>query len=253
MTGSLWPPRAAGQDREAAAAPALLPSGYLLAALALLLVAPSALAGWVAGAVVVGSGRVSRGRLAAAASVTGTLALLAVGPTVAAGDLLGAITTLSGVAAGHLDRWGRAGGPERDLGPWAGAGHGHGPGRGRHRHHPAQPGPGRAARVDGPGAAPPGPGRGPGPPPGREERGRERHGHDRCSFGRGGQARGKTGHGNGWGRPGPRTSGQSRCPTDSQTRSSTAVSAVIGSAVCTWHRRGQSRDGQACADITCQP
>jgi hypothetical protein len=77
-------------------------SGYLLAALALLLVAPSALAGWVAGAVVVGSGRVSRGRLAAAASVTGTLALLAVGPTVAAGDLLGAITTLSGVLPATL-------------------------------------------------------------------------------------------------------------------------------------------------------
>jgi hypothetical protein len=94
MTGSLWPPRAAGQDREAAAAPALLPSGSLLATLVLLLVAPAALAGWVAGAWVVRSGRVSRGRLAAAASVTGTLALLAVGPTAAASRLLGAAAAL---------------------------------------------------------------------------------------------------------------------------------------------------------------
>jgi hypothetical protein len=80
MTGSLWPPEQPVQSREAAAAPALLPSGCLLAALALLLVAPPASAGWVAGAVVVRGGWVSRGRLAAAASVTGTLALLAVGP-----------------------------------------------------------------------------------------------------------------------------------------------------------------------------
>ena len=58
--------------------PALVPSGYLLAALALLLIAPPALAGWLAGAWVVRCGWVSRGRLAAAASVTGALASLAI-------------------------------------------------------------------------------------------------------------------------------------------------------------------------------
>jgi hypothetical protein len=252
MTGSLWPPRAAGQDREAAAAPALLPSGYLLAALALLLVAPSALAGWVAGAVVVGSGRVSRGRLAAAASVTGTLALLAVGPTVAAGDLLGAITTLSGVLPATLT----AGAVLEALSAILVRGLGLATvtvpvGVAIATIPPSQ---GLAVRPEWTAQERRGRVRAEAQDRRRaERRGRERHGHDRCSFGRGGQARGKTGHGNGWGRPGPRTSGQSRCPTDSQTRSSTAVSAVIGSAVCTWHRRGQSRDGQACADITCQP
>ena len=78
MTGSLWPPRVAGWHREAAATPALLPSGYLLAALAPLLVAPPAILGWVAGAWVVRCGWVSRGHLAAAGGVTGTLALLPV-------------------------------------------------------------------------------------------------------------------------------------------------------------------------------
>jgi hypothetical protein len=53
--------------------PALLPSGYLAAALLLLVLAPP-LAGWVAGAVVVRFGWVSRGRLAAAAGATGALA-----------------------------------------------------------------------------------------------------------------------------------------------------------------------------------
>jgi hypothetical protein len=85
MTGSLWPPRAAGWHREAAATPALLPSGYLLAALALLVLAHPAILGWIVGAGVVRGGWVSRGRLAAAAGVTGTLALLVVGTTLAAG------------------------------------------------------------------------------------------------------------------------------------------------------------------------
>jgi hypothetical protein len=78
MIGSPGRPAAAGQNLPAT--PALVPSGYLLVALALLVLAPPALAGWVAGAWVVRSGRVSRGRLAAAASVTGTLALPAVDP-----------------------------------------------------------------------------------------------------------------------------------------------------------------------------
>jgi hypothetical protein len=79
MTGSPGPPRAAGPE-PGVGTPALLPSGYLLAALALLLLAPPALAGWVAGAWVVRGGWVSRGRLAAAASVTGALALLVSAP-----------------------------------------------------------------------------------------------------------------------------------------------------------------------------
>jgi hypothetical protein len=83
MTGSLARPAAAGQNPPAT--PALVPSGYLPAALALLLIAPPALAGWLAGAWVVRCGWVSRGRLAAAASVTGALALVVIGPTVAAG------------------------------------------------------------------------------------------------------------------------------------------------------------------------
>jgi hypothetical protein len=44
------------------------------------LVAPPAMLGWVAGAWVVRCGWVSRGRLAAAASVTGALALLVISP-----------------------------------------------------------------------------------------------------------------------------------------------------------------------------
>jgi hypothetical protein len=76
MTGSPGRPAAAGQHSPAT--PALVPSGYLLVALALLVLAPPALAGWVAGAWVVRGGWVSRGRLAAAASVTGALALLAI-------------------------------------------------------------------------------------------------------------------------------------------------------------------------------
>jgi hypothetical protein len=124
MTGSPGRPAAAGQHSPAT--PALLPYGYLLAALALLLLAPPALAGWVAGAWVVRGGWVSRGRLAAAGGVTGALALLVIGhagrrpPPRCRGR--------SGRRpAGHPDRWGRAGGPGPDPGPWAGVGRGHGP------------------------------------------------------------------------------------------------------------------------------
>jgi hypothetical protein len=76
MTGSPGRPAAAGQTSPAT--PALLPSGYLLAALAVLMLAPPAILGWLAGAWVVRCGWVSRGRLAAAASVTGALASLAI-------------------------------------------------------------------------------------------------------------------------------------------------------------------------------
>jgi len=58
---------------------------YLLAALALLVVAHPAILGWIVGAGVVPGGWVSRGRLAAAASVTGAPALLVIGTTLAAG------------------------------------------------------------------------------------------------------------------------------------------------------------------------
>jgi hypothetical protein len=102
VTGALRPPRGAGREREAPATPALLPSGYLLAALALLLLAPPAILGWIAGAVVVRSGWVSRGRLAAAGGVTGALALLVIGPTVAASSLLGAVAALGGVLPATL-------------------------------------------------------------------------------------------------------------------------------------------------------
>jgi hypothetical protein len=83
--------------REGSGHPAPLPSGYLLAALVLLLVAPPALAGWVAGAWVVRVGWVSRGRLAAAGGVTGALAVLLIDLTRAAGGLLSAVATLGGV------------------------------------------------------------------------------------------------------------------------------------------------------------
>ena len=59
------------------------PSGYRMAALVLVVVAPLALAGWLAGALAIRSGWVSRGRLAAAAAVTGAPALLLIGPKVA--------------------------------------------------------------------------------------------------------------------------------------------------------------------------
>jgi hypothetical protein len=100
MTGSLARPAAAGQYPPAT--PALVPSGYLLAALALLVPAPPALAGWLAGAWVVRCGQVSRGRLAAAGGVTGTLALLIIGPTVAAGHLLGTVAALGAVLPATL-------------------------------------------------------------------------------------------------------------------------------------------------------
>jgi len=59
MTGSLARPAAAGQSPPAIAA--LLPSSYLVAALLLLVLAPPAILGWLAGAVVVRFGWVSRG------------------------------------------------------------------------------------------------------------------------------------------------------------------------------------------------
>ena len=70
------------------------PSGHLLAAVALLVLAPPAILGWIGGAVVV--------RFGAAASVTGTLALLIIGPTVAAGSLLGAVAALGTVLPATL-------------------------------------------------------------------------------------------------------------------------------------------------------
>ena len=89
---TLRPPRQeSGQARPAA------PSGYLMAALVLVVLAPLALAGWLAGAAAIRSGWVSRGRLAAAATVTGALAFLLIGPTAAAGGLLGAVVALGGV------------------------------------------------------------------------------------------------------------------------------------------------------------
>jgi hypothetical protein len=54
---------ARGSRSEPTGHPALLPAGYLLAALLLLVLAAPALAGWVAGVVVVRFGWVSRGRL----------------------------------------------------------------------------------------------------------------------------------------------------------------------------------------------
>jgi hypothetical protein len=60
-------------------------------------VAPLALAGWLAGAAAIRSGWVSRGRLAAAAAVTGALALLLIGPSVAAGGVRSAVAALGGV------------------------------------------------------------------------------------------------------------------------------------------------------------
>jgi hypothetical protein len=136
-------PRVAGQQRQTAAAPALVPSGYLLALL-LLVLAPPAILGWLAGAVVVRFGWVSRGRSAAAGGgATGALALLVIGPTVAAGSLLGAMAAWAG--SGHPDRR-RARGPRRDPDRAAPV--------------PARPGPGpRRRRRRGPGDCG-GPGRG---------------------------------------------------------------------------------------------
>jgi hypothetical protein len=127
-------PRVAGQQRQTAAAPALVPSGYLLALL-LLVLAPPAILGWLAGAVVVRLGWVSRGRSAAAGGgATGALALLVIGPTVA-GSLLGAMAAWAG--SGHPDRR-RARGPRRDPDRAAPV--------------PARPGPGpRRRRRRGPG------------------------------------------------------------------------------------------------------
>jgi hypothetical protein len=78
------------------------PSGYLVAALLVLVLAPPAILGWVAGAVVVRSGWVSRRRLSAAGAVTGALALVVIGPTRAAGVLLGAVAALPAVLPATL-------------------------------------------------------------------------------------------------------------------------------------------------------
>ena len=95
MSRSLGPPRGAnpgGPDH-----PRALPSGHLLAALALLVLAPPAILGWVAGTVVVRCGWVSRRRLSAAGTVTGALALVVIGPLRAAGGILQAVAALGGV------------------------------------------------------------------------------------------------------------------------------------------------------------
>ena len=120
MTGSLARPAAAG--RNPPATPALLPSSYLLAALALLVLAPPALLGWLAGAWVVRCGWVSRGRLASAGGVTGTLALVLIGRTVATGRWppRGCRGHPQHRPAGHPDRRRRARGPERDPAPRVG-------------------------------------------------------------------------------------------------------------------------------------
>lgn len=78
------------------------PSGYLLAAITMIVIAPPALAGWLAGAAVLRSGRVPRWMLAAAAIVTGGLAALAIGPAVAAGGLVAAVAALGGVLPATL-------------------------------------------------------------------------------------------------------------------------------------------------------
>ena len=69
-----------GSRSDLTGCPALVASGHLLAALALLVLAPPAILGWIVGAWVVRGGWVSRGRLAAAASVTGALAKLVIAP-----------------------------------------------------------------------------------------------------------------------------------------------------------------------------
>jgi hypothetical protein len=107
VSRSLGPPRGAnpgGPDH-----PRALPSGHLLAALALLVLAPPAILGWVAGTVVVRCGWVSRRRLSAAGAVTGALALVVIGPLRAAGGILQAVAALGGVLPGHPDHRGRAG------------------------------------------------------------------------------------------------------------------------------------------------
>jgi hypothetical protein len=100
MTGSLNLAGGAGRSQRRRPPPAWLPSGYLLAALALLVLTHPAILGWIVGAGVVRGGWVSRGRLAAAANVTGAPALLFID------------TTLT-------QRWPLAGPPEasRSIGP----------------------------------------------------------------------------------------------------------------------------------------
>src|SRR5215208_612270 len=68
--------------RSAAAVPGPLPAlgRRRRPGLALLVLAPPAILGWIVGAWVVRGSWVSRGRLAAAASVTGALALLVIAP-----------------------------------------------------------------------------------------------------------------------------------------------------------------------------
>jgi hypothetical protein len=70
---------ACGSRSTSPATPALLPSGYLLAALALLVLAPPAILGWLPGAWVVRCGWVSRGawpRRAASPGPVSTLGAL---------------------------------------------------------------------------------------------------------------------------------------------------------------------------------
>jgi hypothetical protein len=116
MTGSLARPAAAGQSPPAI--PALLPSGYLAAVL-LLVLAPTGDPGLADRRGGRRFGWVSRGRLAAAASATGALACSSSAPPRPPAASWAPWPPWS-CPAPTLDRWRRAGGPGRDPDPWAG-------------------------------------------------------------------------------------------------------------------------------------
>jgi hypothetical protein len=99
MIGALGPLKQPGWGTEAAGTPAFLPSRYLLAALALLVLAhPPGDPRLDRRCRVVRGGWVSRGRLAAAASVTGAPAVLVIGTTLA---LAGPPEASRSIGAGH--------------------------------------------------------------------------------------------------------------------------------------------------------
>jgi hypothetical protein len=116
MTGSLGPPRAAGG--RGSGTPALLPSGYLLAALALLVLAPVALLAWVVGVAALRYGA-RRWILALCGAVPGIVALVVVGPRIGAHASLTAAQVFSVAGTPAVPSWGFLGPLAAWFGRWA--------------------------------------------------------------------------------------------------------------------------------------
>ena len=91
-------------DRNRGTADPVVPSGYLLAAVALLLVAPVALLAWVVGVAALRYGA-RRWVLALCGLVPGVVAIMAVGPRIGAVASLAAAQVFGAAGAGAVPSW----------------------------------------------------------------------------------------------------------------------------------------------------